>query len=54
MDKLGLGFDEYCPYPGVDLHSQRLRTYNIIATIVAAACFIGENIPFESCMKGTF
>ena len=53
MDKLGLCVAEYCPYLVVDLHSQRFRTFNNIATIVAAACFTGENIPFEGCIKGT-
>ncbi len=54
VDKLGRCVAEYPPYLGVDLHSQRFRTFINIATLVAAACFIGENIPFEGCIVGTF
>ena len=54
MDKPGLFFDEYCPCLVADFHSQLFRTFDSIATSVVAACFIGEDIPIEGCLKGTF
>jgi hypothetical protein len=53
VGKPGLRVDEYCPNLIPDLHSQRFRTFIPFAAFVAAARFIGENIPFKSCLMGT-